>query len=293
MLFILFGFGAIVVWLWGFGGSDVVMRFAASAQRETQNAMATSLRAIKAGQAGALLSLWGLCFTYGFVHAAGPGHGKLIIGGYGVGARVAARRLVGLAFASSLAQSLCAVAVVTLALWVLGWGRAQLTDLADKTMAPLSYALIAAFGIWLMSRGLRRAWALRKPSHNHHADGVCNSCGHAHGPTPEQAAKVHSFREGLAVVLSIAVRPCTGAIFLLILTHGLGIMWAGIAGVFIMGLGTALFTAIVALAAVSARESVLAQTASGPLTAKLIIGAEAIAGATITLVALQLLAKAI
>lgn len=290
MLALLVTLAGAAVWLWGFGGADAVSRFAAATQRETQNAMASSIRGIKTGQAGALIGLWGLCFTYGFVHAAGPGHGKLIIGGYGVGARVTARRLVGLAFASSLAQALSAVLIVGLALWVFGWGRTQMTDIADRTMAPLSYALIAAVGLWLLLRGLRKAWRLRAPVHHHHdEDAVCQSCGHAHAPTPAQAANVTSLRDALAVVFSIAVRPCTGAIFLLILTHGLGIMLAGIAGAFIMGLGTASFTAIVAIAAVGARESVLAQTASAPQTAWLIVSAEVIAGGLIALVAMQLL----
>jgi len=268
--------GGLAIWLWGFDGSQAVMRFAVTAQHETQNAMAVSLRAIKTGQAGAVLGLWALCFSYGFVHAAGPGHGKLIIGGYGVGARVAARRLVGLAFASSLAQALSAVVVVYLALWILGWGRAEMTDLADKTMAPLSYALIASVGVWLVLRGLRKAWKTRAVAHHdhhHHAGGICDSCGHAHAPSPEQAASVSSFRDGLAVVVSIAIRPCTGA--------------------FIMGLGTAMFTALVALAAVSARESVLAQTASGPRAAWLIVSAEIIAGAMISLIAVQLMQSAL
>lgn len=290
MLALLVTLVGAAVWLWGFGGADAVSRFAAATQRETQNAMAGSIRGIKTGQAGALIGLWGLCCTYGFVHAAGPGHGKLIIGGYGVGARVTARRLVALAFASSLAQALSAVLIVGLALWVFGWGRTQMTDIADRTMAPLSYALIAAVGLWLLLRGLRKAWRLRAPVHHHHdEDAVCHSCGHAHAPTPAQAANVTSLRDALAVVVSIAVRPCTGAIFLLILTHGLGIMWAGIAGAFIMGLGTASFTAMVAVAAVGARESVLAQTASAPQTAWLIVSAEVVAGGLIALVAMQLL----
>lgn len=284
--------GGLAIWLWGFDGSRVVMRFAVDAQRETQNSMAVSLRAIKTGEAGALLGLWTLCFTYGFVHAAGPGHGKLVIGGYGVAARVAARRLVGLAFISSLAQALSAVVIVYFAIWVLGWGRTQMTDLADKTMAPVSYALITSVGVWLVLRGLRKAWKARAvtPRHDHHHD--AGGCGHTHGPTPAQAASVSSIKDALAVIVSIAIRPCTGAIFLLILTHGLGIVWAGIAGAFIMGLGTAMFTALVAFAAVSARESVLAQTAGGPVTAWLIISAEVIAGAMISLIAVQLLLRA-
>ena len=283
---------ALIIWLWGFGGADVVSRWAIATQRDVQNAMASSLRALKAGQPGAVTALWGLCFTYGFVHAAGPGHGKLVIGGYGVGARVAAKRLVGLAVISSLTQALMAVVLVYLAIWLLGWGRAQMTAAADGVFAPLSYALIASVGGWLALRGMRHFWRTRQVAHDH-GDGSCESCGHAHGPTPEQAAHVRSVSDAIVVVMSIAIRPCTGAVFLLILTHALGLQWAGIAGVFIMGAGTAVFTGMIAFAAVGLRESTLAQIAGGSSTARMLAGAEVLAGVTITVLAVQLLLRAI
>lgn len=296
---------ALAGWLWLGGGADVIGRWATQVQRDVQNAMAGSLRALKAGNMAALLTLWGLCFTYGFVHAAGPGHGKLVIGGYGVAARVTARRLAGLAVASSLVQAVFAILVVYAAILVLGWGRAQLTDVADKTMAPLSYALILLLGVVLAVRGGRKLWrylhgASHAGAHHHHhahnhddADGLCSECGHRHGPTVEEAAHVTSFRDAVAVILSIAIRPCTGAIFLLILTHALGLDYAGIIGALIMGLGTATFTGLVALAAVGVRESTLAQAASHAGTARLLAVAETGAGLVVIFLAAQLFLRAI
>lgn len=291
----------LMTWLWGFGGADAISRWALATQRDVQNAIAGGLRALQAGQPGALMALWGLCFSYGFVHAAGPGHGKLVIGGYGLAARVAARRLVGLAVVSSLAQALMAVVMVYVAIWAFGWGRAQMTQAADQVFAPLSYALIAAVGGWLLVRGLRhlRQTRLKPDTHDHHHDhdhdhdATCDHCGHAHGPTPEQAANVRSLWDGVVVIASIAIRPCTGAIFLLILTHALGLIWAGIAGAFVMGIGTAAFTGLVAFAAVGLRESTLAQMASGPKAAVVFAMTEVIVGAIVALLAAQLLMQAL
>ena len=278
------------VWLWGFGGADSISRWAAGTQREVQNGMAASLRALRAGDTSALIGLWTLCLTYGFVHAAGPGHGKLVIGGYALGVRVSPRKLAGLAAASSLAQALVAVVFVAVAVAVLGWGRAQLVDVADQTMAPLSYALVAVLGVWIAQRGARKLW--RKPDVNsHHGHEVCSDCGHAHGPTVAQAEAVRSWRDAAAVIAVIAIRPCTGAIFLLILTYALGLFWVGIIGAFVMGIGTAALTALVAFAAAGARESTLAQAASAKGTATLLAIAECAAGLLIALVAAQLLMR--
>lgn len=283
--------GAAALWLWGFGGADQVVRLAADTQRDVQNAMAAALRGLRAGEPGALATLWGLCFAYGFVHAAGPGHGKLIIGGYGAGTRVPAKRLAGLALGASLAQALTAIVLVYVAVFVLGWGREQMTGIADDVLAPLSYGLIGLVGLWLLIRGVRHL----RPAHNHAHEGhgeTCASCGHAHGPTLEQAQTVRSWRDALVIIGTIAVRPCTGALFLLILTWRLGIDWAGIIGALVMGLGTASITVLVAFAAVGFRESALQMVSHGAV-ARTLAWAEILAGGIVMILAAQLILRAI
>lgn len=287
------------VWLWGFGGAQIVGRAAAEGQREAQEAIAMALRSLRNGEPGAIAALLGLCFTYGFFHAAGPGHGKLVIGGYGMAERVPVMRLSALALASSLAQAATAVLLVYAALLLLDWGRQQVVGAAEEVLAPLSFGLIALVGGWLAFRGARRLWSARSAhldydhdhghdhKHHHNKDGTCASCGHKHGPSVEEAASVRSLRDALLVIGSVAVRPCTGAIFILILTWQMGIPMAGIAGAFSMALGTACVTVGVALAAVSLREGALMRLqGGGALTATAVL--EFLAGLVIALVALQL-----
>jgi nickel/cobalt exporter len=91
-------------------------------------------------------------------------------------------------------------------------------------------------------------------AHHHHAhDDHCDHCGHSHGPTPDQLAGPGGWWRGLSAVLTVGIRPCSGAILVLVFALAQGLFWAGIAATFVMGLGTAITVATIAVIAVSAK----------------------------------------
>lgn len=60
-------------------------------------------------------------------------------------------------------------------------------------------------------------------------------------------------RRGLAAVVAVGLRPCSGAIIVLVFALAQGLFWIGVASTFAMGLGTAITVAGIATLAVGAR----------------------------------------
>ena len=285
--------------VWVIGGFDTLAHWAVNGQRVFQNSMADVLRQLKSGHSGALWGLLALAFGYGVFHAAGPGHGKLLIGGYGMGSRVGLWPLIWIALISSLAQASTAVALVYAGVSIFNLTREQMVGATEGVLAAASYGAIGLVGAWLMlrgARGLRGVLAKGPPAdhdrpvhdndHNHvHGP----HCGHNHGPTIDQVAGLKSWRDAAVLVGSVAIRPCSGALFLLIITWRMGISAAGIAGAYAMALGTASITIGVAILAVTLRAGTV--FASGKLgAARAVVPLlELAAGAVVVLAAVQMM----
>jgi ABC-type nickel/cobalt efflux system permease component RcnA len=247
---------AVLLFAIGSAAFPSVMDWAATQQRAFQNEMATAVRAIKFGAPVGWAALLLAAGAYGVVHAAGPGHGKYLIGGVGLGSAVPASRMIALAVASSLAQAIWAVVLVYGGFWLLQLSADNMTVLAEQWLAPASYLSIAVVGIVVALRGLHIIISRKSevPEHAGHGGDGGGGCGHAHGPDPDQVASLQTFREAVALVASIAIRPCTGAIFLLVIAWQLDIKAAGFAATVAMGLGTAILTSAVAISSVALRD---------------------------------------
>ena len=89
--------------------------------------------------------------------------------------------------------------------------------------------------------------------HDHHHDEHASAWGHAHAPEPQELAGPGGWKRGLSAIVAVGMRPCSGAIIVLVFALAQGLFWAGVAATFVMGLGTAITVAVIATIAVGAR----------------------------------------
>src|SRR6202795_5234544 len=94
----------------------------------------------------------------------------------------------------------------------------------------------------------------RHDDHGHdHGHVHDEHCGHSHGPAPSELAGPGGWQRGLGAIFAVGIRPCSGAILVLVFALAQGLFWAGVVATFVMGLGTAITVATIAVVAVSAR----------------------------------------
>lgn len=241
-------------------------------------------------------ALIGLSLAYGVFHAAGPGHGKAIISAYLFASGETLKKGIVLAFASAAVQALAAILLVSILAAVIGATARQMDD-ATAWLEKASYASMAAVGTWLLARKTAELLALLSPRtslavagglHVHGPD-----CGHEHAPLPD-ASRPFGLRSAIGTVLAIGVRPCTGAIIVLVFALSQGVFATGIAATFAMALGTALTVAAIAAVAVGAKGLALRLAAPGSFAAALVLRLMEVAAALAVLtLGLALLAGAI
>ena len=91
-------------------------------------------------------------------------------------------------------------------------------------------------------------------AHDHHDhDDHASAWGHAHAPEPQELAGPGGWKRGLSAIVAVGMRPCSGAIIVLVFALAQGLFWAGVVATFVMGLGTAITVAVIATIAVGAR----------------------------------------
>ena len=235
--------------------------------------LAGALRDIKSSTGlAASWTLVLLSFGYGVFHAAGPGHGKVVISAWLLATENQLRRGILISFMSAIIQALTAIVLVSVLFLVVASVGSTARNLAGL-LESASYALIGAMGLYLVWTALRRYWPVRAlasatsaaPHHfdsfeplnsagDGHVHGPDCGCGHAHVPAARDLEGDWSLAHAMSLAFAVGIRPCTGAILVLVFANGMGLYWAGIFSTLAMAVGTFITVSVIAAVAVYSRK---------------------------------------
>lgn len=223
-------------------------------QRSFYGSMSKSLRQIKAGSASnAAWTLLLVSFLYGVFHAAGPGHGKAVVSAWILANKSDLRRGMTVAFLSAMVQALTAILIVS-GLMIFFSNATALARQSAGLLDSASFAMISVVGLYMMWTSWRGGQTSHHHDHQHHGIHQHDaSCGHAHAPTPSQVRGETTFLQMLTLAIAVGIRPCTGAILVLVFAWSAGIYWAGVLSALVMGLGVFLTIGMIATLSVYAK----------------------------------------
>ncbi len=290
---------AVAIW-------DQAATWVWSKQREFHRALTQELRDLR-GKDGVGWALVLMSFLYGVLHAAGPGHGKAVLTTYLLTHRHRLNRGIAMGTTAALLQGVTALLLVYGLIGLAGWLPRE-TETASLWATRISFTLLAIVGLYLLVRAagalsgtvhqLRHEASRTHHDHanhdqsNHdHADHVRgDSCGCRHLPSAAEIDTVGSRHAAAGVVLAIGLRPCSGAVLVLILAAVMDLIWHGALAVLAMSLGTAITIVVLAIFATKAREWASAVVAHrSPLWALAAGGVGALGGVLLLLLGLWLL----
>ncbi|THD54522.1 nickel/cobalt transporter [Enterobacteriaceae bacterium ML5] len=228
-------------------------------QRELHQELAGLLRQVKENPMQSGMTLAGFSLVYGVIHAIGPGHGKIVITTYLATHPSRLKSSLKLTFASALVQGMVAILLVSVVLGVLQLSSRQLHQ-SSFWMERGSFILVMLLGLLLCWRALKRVWQTIKslrpapamrirrlsPLGNeaHIHDEHCG-CGHQHVPSDQQLQAGGDLRTQVAIVLAMGLRPCSGAIMVLLFAKVIGVYSWGVISAITMAVGTSLTVSLI------------------------------------------------
>ncbi|WP_117232683.1 nickel/cobalt transporter [Vibrio maerlii] len=237
--------------------------------------------------------LIGFSFVYGMLHSLGPGHGKVIVSTYLATHPAKAKASLVLTIVSALAQALVAITLVSVLIWGFSASMRVVNEKANS-FVMLSFALVAVMGAWICWKALKQIFqsmrqeklkvknltpisaqsslsapaitfqsaAIGSIKHTHHSHADCG-CGHKHVADADAINQANSLKEYAGLIMSIGLRPCTGAVMVLLFANVVGIYWMGVLSALAMAVGTALTTSIIAMMTLTGKHLVKRYLAMG------------------------------
>ncbi len=216
-------------------------------QLTMRNAMASKADDILTHPYGRSFWLFiGFAFAYGFIHAMGPGHGKVFAAGYFLHRPDGIWLGLLFGFLTMGFHVLSATILVMAGFWLLG-GTAALSGGGGVYLEPVSYGLVVCLGVFMTVDTLREMFFFPKKAGCIEYDG-------------EIGSRQNGRSRLWAMTMAAGLVPCPGAAMVLVFSITLGIAHAGYAAMFAISAGMGLALSFVSVGTVLFRGVLLAAT---------------------------------
>lgn len=230
-------------------------------QRVVNEELSNLLYEAKENQLTSAIYLLILSVVYGALHSLGPGHGKLIVTTFLATHPSKVKHSLILTIVSALMQAIVAILLVSILVFLF---NNSMRDVNGKAVQLISFSFLvmAILGGFIVLRALKKLFTSIKHKehshehdhheHEHNHDGSC--CGHKHFASAEEINNATTWQAYAGIIISIGIRPCTGAIMALLFANVIGIYWLGVVSAFMMAIGTAITTSTIALLTISGKK---------------------------------------
>lgn len=235
-------------WLWQIWPSILMTAF--KWQRENNAQISQLFYAIKAHKNTAYLSLIWISFLYGAVHSIGPGHGKIIVTTFLATHPTKTKQALLLTIGSAIMQAIVAITLVSVLLFIFH-GSMREVNSEVLTLVNLSLGAVILLGAFIVYKSGHQLWHAFKQQKIEDDDDHCCEI-----PSAESINHATSWKSHLSIIMSIGIRPCTGAIMVLLFSKVIGLYWIGIISALLMAVGTAITTSTIALLTISGKKMI-------------------------------------
>ena len=183
-----------------------------------------------------MLLLLAISFAYGFVHASGPGHGKMLVASYFSSNDKGYKKAILIAFGIAVVHTFSALFITLVGYFLLSSVFSLAISNATGLLSKLSGGAIILIGLYFLYTKIRhyRAKRIQKWSATPISSCSCASCKSAHSTDA-------------MLVFTAGIVPCPGTITIFLFSISLGLFYVGFLSAVAMSLGMGLVIAMTAL----------------------------------------------
>jgi len=218
-----------------------VFKVLSKTQRQLHEKMSRFARQLKNDPSfKTLLLLFAIAFSYGVIHAVGPGHGKSFAVSYFISEKAEVKKG---AFLGSLIAFMHGGTSIVLVLIIYGIVRSTVLNHVEnttRTISLISYSMMTLIGLTLLFLRIKN-----RAHHDLHA--------HCH----DEGLSAGSNKSLISVALAAGIVPCPGTILLLVFSMSLDMLLLGILLALAIATGMSVTISLTGIAAIISRQLLL------------------------------------